>query len=150
MKLHKLPKTKTKKNKRIGRGYGSGKGGHTTVRGQKGQKSRNSVPLWFTGTSWVWFKRLPMLRGKGKFKPTSRQTITLDVSSLNDFRAGSEIDKDALVKQGLLKESEAKTHDVKILGNGKLEKKIKLNLKATKSVIKQVEKLGGEYLRENS
>jgi len=28
----------TKKRKRVGRGYGSGKGGHTVGRGQKGKK----------------------------------------------------------------------------------------------------------------
>ena len=44
MKLHALPKITKPKNKRLGRGYGSGKGGHTSSRGQKGQNSRGSGP----------------------------------------------------------------------------------------------------------
>ena len=35
--------------KRLGRGYGSGKGGHTSSRGQKGQKSRTDVHVLFEG-----------------------------------------------------------------------------------------------------
>ena len=35
--------------KRLGRGYGSGKGGHTSGRGQKGQKSRTNIHILFEG-----------------------------------------------------------------------------------------------------
>lgn len=67
--LHKLPAVVTKKSKRLGRGYGSGVGGHASTRGQKGQKARNSVPLWFEGGQLPLIKRLPMLRGKGRLNP---------------------------------------------------------------------------------
>ena len=42
MYLETIPKRKNriKKGKRLGRGYGSGVGGHTVGRGTKGQKSR--------------------------------------------------------------------------------------------------------------
>ena len=50
MKLNKLPKTTAKSKKRVGRGYGSGKGSHTVGRGQKGQKSRSKVGLLIEGT----------------------------------------------------------------------------------------------------
>ena len=43
MKLNALPKTSARRAKRLGHGYGSGKGGHTSSRGQKGQLSRGSV-----------------------------------------------------------------------------------------------------------
>lgn len=70
MNLSTLPKIIMRKKKRLGRGVGSGKGMHTVGRGTKGQKAREDVPLLFEGTkskkSLV--KRLPYLRGKGKFK----------------------------------------------------------------------------------
>ena len=42
MYLEDIPKRKNRKmkGKRLGRGYGSGVGGHTSTRGTKGQKSR--------------------------------------------------------------------------------------------------------------
>jgi len=70
MELSALPKIVTKSKKRVGRGYGSGKGGHTTGRGAKGQNIRGKVPLYFEGTPMrkSLIRRLPMLRGKLKFK----------------------------------------------------------------------------------
>ena len=44
-----LPKIVKRKKKRVGRGYGSGKGGHTAGRGQKGQKSRTNIGILFEG-----------------------------------------------------------------------------------------------------
>lgn len=68
---HTLPRVVEKGKKRVGRGLGSGKGGHTVGRGQKGQKSREKVGVSFFGTKMKksLLKRLPMQRGKGKLKP---------------------------------------------------------------------------------
>lgn len=145
-----MPKTTTRSKKRLGRGYGSGKGGHTSSRGQKGQKSRSSVPLWFTGTSWVWFKRLPMLRGKDKFKPVGKETLVIKSDQLNQFRAGETVNLDSLVKKSIITEKESKRYNIKVLAAGKLEKKIKLDLPASKELVKQLKKIGGEYLSENT
>ena len=68
MKLDKLPKTTSRKKKRVGRGYGSGKGGHTAGRGAKGQKARSKVKPWFEGGQANIIRRMAMQRGKGKFK----------------------------------------------------------------------------------
>ena len=38
-----LPKVTERKKKRVGRGMGSGKGSHTSGRGQKGQSARSGV-----------------------------------------------------------------------------------------------------------
>jgi ribosomal protein L15 len=63
--------------KRLGRGYGSGKGGHTSSRGQKGQKSRRKMHVLFEGlkVKKSTLKKFPLLRGKGKFhaKPKSKE-----------------------------------------------------------------------------
>jgi len=50
MNLNNLKKTTKSSKKRVGRGYGSGKGGHTSGRGSKGAKSRGKIPLDFSGT----------------------------------------------------------------------------------------------------
>ncbi len=65
----KLPKVVAKSKKRVGRGMGSGKGSHTSGRGQKGQKSRSDLHILFEGLKMKksFLKRLPLTRGKGKF-----------------------------------------------------------------------------------
>ncbi len=69
--MTKLPKVVTKSKKRVGRGMGSGKGSHTSSRGQKGQKARGSIAVLFEGMKMrkSFLKRLPLKRGKGKFHP---------------------------------------------------------------------------------
>ena len=61
-----LPKTISKRKKRLGRGYGSGKGGHTVGRGQKGQKTRGKIGVLFEGikVKKSLLKKLPLRRGK--------------------------------------------------------------------------------------
>lgn len=148
MKLHERKQTTTKSAKRVGRGYGSGRGGHTAGRGQKGQKSRYSIPAWFTGTSWVWFKRLPFLRGKGRFNSLKKQTIIITLDDLNEFKAGTTVDLKFLEKNNYLTKNDISSYNIKVLGKGKLTKKLNLALPASKSVIKQVKSLGGEYIGE--
>jgi large subunit ribosomal protein L15 len=66
-----LPKVIAKSKKRVGRGMGSGKGSHTVGRGQKGQKTRRKIGVLFEGVKMKksLLKRLPLMRGKGKFHP---------------------------------------------------------------------------------
>jgi len=66
-----LPKVVQKSKKRVGRGRGSGKGGHTVGRGQKGQRTRGKISVLFEGmkVKKSLLKRLPLARGKGKFHP---------------------------------------------------------------------------------
>ena len=69
--MTRLPKVVQKSKKRVGRGMGSGKGSHTSSRGQKGQKSRGTIGVLFEGMKMrkSFLKRLPLMRGKGKFHP---------------------------------------------------------------------------------
>ena len=146
---HKLPKTIERRRKRLGRGYGSGKGGHTVGRGQKGQKSRGSVGILFEGykVRKSLIKRLPLRRGKGRFEAKAKPII-VDLELLNLFPAGSTINLGMLIKQNLVDEKDAKEYGVKILGNGKLEKKLTINLPTSNSVAKEIEKLGGKVVKE--
>ena len=73
--MAKMGKTVTKRHKRVGRGYGSGRGGgHTAGRGQKGQKTRGKIGIMFEGVKVKksLLIRLPVRRGKTKLKPAQK------------------------------------------------------------------------------
>jgi large subunit ribosomal protein L15 len=112
----------TKKAKRVGRGCGSGKGMHTTGRGQKGQLSRTGghLPVGHEGGQIPLFKRLPHIGGFKSIKSRKASVVSLDV--FNGFRKGSKISPKDLVEKGILKKHPK--FGVKILGNGTLEKEL--------------------------
>lgn len=58
---------------------GSGKGSHTSGRGQKGQKTRRKIGVLFEGMKMKksFLKRLPLMRGKGKFKSRVRRNTKI-------------------------------------------------------------------------
>jgi large subunit ribosomal protein L15 len=147
MKLNQLPKTTAKSKKRVGRGYGSGKGGHTVGRGQKGQKSRSKIGLLFEGTKMrkSLIRRLPMRRGKLKFKTLKTKPVILNIKYLNMLPDGIEVNLETLVKNGLVTK-EALQIGVKILGDGALEKKLIVSLPVSKGARKKIEKAGGKVI----
>jgi large subunit ribosomal protein L15 len=125
--------------KRVGRGPGSGQG-KTAGRGEKGQKSRSgfSRMLGFEGGQMPLHRRLPKRGFTNIFK---KEHAVVNVSELERFDNGATVDEAALRKAGLVK---GRAEGVKILGDGKLTKK--LNVHATKfsaSARKQIEAAGG-------
>jgi large subunit ribosomal protein L15 len=146
-----LPKIKTKGQKRVGRGYGSGKGGHTSGRGMKGQKARGKVGVLFEGMKMKksLIKRLPLRRGKGKFKSKPKPLI-IKIDYLNLFTAGTKVDIGALIKQGIVAEKDAREFGVKILGGKELKKKLAIAVPTSKSAAKAVIKMGGTVDIKNS
>lgn len=147
--MENLTKIVEKRKKRLGRGRGSGKGGHTVGRGQKGQKSRRNIGILFEGykVKKSLIKRLPLRRGKGRFKAKGNPLI-INLELLNVFSAGSKVDFNSLVEKRLIDKKDALTYGVKVLGNGKLEKKLTIDLPISKSAARQVEKLGGKVVKE--
>jgi len=145
MPLNTLPKNTSKKKKRIGRGYGSGKGGHTVGRGQKGQNSRHRPFLLFEGkkTQKSLLRRLPLLRGKDKFKSRQGKAIVINLDQLNCFSAKEKISLEVLIKKGLVKKDEAKS-GVKILGRGEIKKPLEVALPCSKGAREKIEKAGGK------
>ncbi len=135
MELLKIVKPR---NKRKGHGGGSGKGFHTSSRGQKGQKSRGKVHILFEGfkVKKSLLRRLPMQRGMGKFKPKSVKSIVINLEALNALPENSKVNIENLVKAGLVNELDAKKYGVKILGRGKLTRKLIIELPMSKSVAK--------------
>lgn len=126
MKLSKLPKTTAGSKKRPGRGYGSGQGGHTSGRGQKGQKSRGKLPLYFEGSKMrkSLVRRLPMLRGKLRHKPASGKAVVFNFKDFADWPKEMPVTAVNLVKAGWVKAG----LPVKILGGGELKNRLKFEV----------------------
>ncbi|MCX6704760.1 MAG: uL15 family ribosomal protein [Candidatus Woesebacteria bacterium] len=117
---------------------GSGKGSHTSSRGQKGQKSRGKVNVLFEGmkVKKSLLKRLPKMRGKGKFHVNTKP-IAIKYARLEALPVGSVVTVELLVKHGILKERLAKFHGVKIIGIGDNKKKFTFKVSISKkSVVK--------------
>ena len=123
MRLHDLKPADGSKHrrKRIGRGPGSGRGGHTSTRGQKGQGSRSgsSTRPGFEGGQLPLARRLPK-RGFNN-KKFATLYIPVNLESLNQFGDGATVDEAALRAAGLVN---GRGDGVKILGQGELEKKL--------------------------
>lgn len=139
--MTRLPKVVAKSKKRLGRGMGSGKGSHTSSHGQKGQKSRGKINILFEGmkVKKSLLKRLPKMRGKGKFHVNSKP-VSISAERLEAIPAGSTITTEILVKYGIIKAAEAKKLGVKIVGIGKNEKKfifkVSISKKSVVNIIK--------------
>jgi len=131
----------TRKDKRIGRGQGSGRGG-TSTRGHKGQKSRSgySRKVGFEGGQMP-LQRVVPKSGFKNFNRVEYKAINLDVlQQLAESRNQNSIDMDTLVNAGVA----SKNEKVKILGGGSLN--LKLDVKAhafSKSAKEAIEKLDG-------
>ena len=150
MTIDKLSKTTTRSKKRVGRGYGSGKGGHNSGRGSKGQKARSKVKLYFEGTPMrkSLIRRMPMLRGKLKNKSYQNKPIILNLKHLNLLPKGITVDQKALVKHKLLPK-EVGNHKIKILGDGDLKHALKVALPVSKSAAKKIVKAGGKLVKSS-
>lgn len=138
-------KLKSKSKKRVGRGYGSGKGGHTSGRGQKGQKVRGQVGILFEGVKVrkSLLHRLPFRRGKDKFTAKPKPLI-VNLEALNILKDGSKVTIETLASAGIVRSADAQKFGVKILGSGKLEKSLTVLLPTSKSAGRKIVQAGGK------
>ncbi len=136
----------TRRNKRLGRGVGSGKGGHSSTRGNKGQKSRTGnhrMPSWFEGG------QMPLQRRVPKFGFKNPNRITYNVINLNQLSSHVESGKlsadvsitpDVLIAAGLIRKNDR----VKILGDGELSVALNIEVHAYSQSAKQkIQAAGG-------
>lgn len=140
MNLSQLENTKgaRKRHKRLGCGPGSGHG-KTSCRGGKGQFARTgkSRRRGFEGGQMPLYRRLPK---RGFNNPFGRDYGIVNVESLNRFSDGADVCPDSIYKAGLVKGN----LPVKILGKGKLERKLAVTAhKFSKSAKEIIEKSGG-------
>ena len=142
MQIHQIkPKTKLKKDKRIGRG---GKRGTYSGRGMKGQLARSG------------HKKAPAIREvikkfhklKGYRFSSTNKGKTVNLSDLQrKFTTDEVVSPETLVKKGLVR---GKIPIVKILGNGSLKKKLKVKeCLLSRSAAKKIEEAGGKILKKD-
>ncbi|HOD68916.1 MAG TPA: 50S ribosomal protein L15 [Bacteroidaceae bacterium] len=147
MKLNRLKPAKgsTHSSKRIGRGPGSGMGG-TSTRGHKGAKSRSgySKKVGFEGGQMPLQRLVPKF-GFKNINHVEYKAINLDtIQALADKKNLEKVSLDDLVAAGFVSSKQL----VKILGNGKLTKKIDVEANAfSKSAVAAIEALGGTAIK---
>lgn len=144
MKLHELEKFKTdNKAKRVGRGRGSGKGGHTVGRGQKGQKARKGAKpnLGFEGGQSPLYKKLPKIGGFNN--PSFKRVQIVSLKVFSKFKDGEDVTPKDLVDKKILKE--LSPMGVKIMSSGELTKKINLSgFKYSEKAKEKIESFGAK------
>lgn len=144
MELHNIHPAvgSNKKNKRVGRGPGSGFGG-TSTRGHKGAKSRSgySHKIGFEGGQMPIQRRMPKFGFKN---PTRVEYKAVNVAALEALAAKlnvQEIDIETIKAAGFA----GKNDLVKVLGNGEIKTALTINADAfSKSAIAKIEAAGGK------
>ena len=141
MKLHELHPAlgSTKEAKRIGRGHGSGNG-KTAGKGHKGQKARagHGMRPGFEGGQMPLQRRVPK---RGFNNIFAEEYAIINVAALEVFDDGAVVDTAALVEKGIIKKADKA---VKVLGNGKLSKKLTVKeLNYSAAAKEKIEAVGG-------
>ena len=142
MNLHDLHPAlgSTHVGKRKGRGHGTGNG-KTAGRGHKGQGARSGggVRIGFEGGQMPLSRRVPK-RGFNNIFAKPMEIINL--SALNAFEDGAVVTAEALIEKGILNKCE---YGFKVLGNGKVTKKVTVEASAfSKSAKEAIEAAGGK------
>lgn len=140
MKLNELKPVAGSRFKRLRKGRGLSSGhGFTSGRGTKGQKAHGKTRLGFEGGQMPLYRQMPK---RGFSNINRKEYAIVNLTTLNLFDDGAEVTPAVLLENGVIKNVKS---GVKILGNGKLTKK--LTVKANKfsaSAVKAIEAAGGK------
>ena len=129
--------------KRVGRGVGSGLG-KTSGRGHKGWGARSGAPrrAGYEGGQMPIYRRVPK-RGFTNHRFKTEFTI-INVDELNVFEDGQVVDLALVLERGLTNPVAPR---LKVLGNGKLEKKLTVRAERfTASAKAKIEESGGQAI----
>lgn len=136
----------THSEQRLGRGEGSGRGGHSSTRGTKGQSSRSGAknrPMWFEGGQTPLFRRVPK---HGFNNPLRTEYSIANVGRIQRLIDEDRLDPDepltpeALEAIGAVRDAGR----VKILGDGFLEAALEVSAHAfSDSARDKIEDAGG-------
>lgn len=143
MKLSELSPAEGSKRapRRVGRGHASG-WGKTSGKGHKGQKARSGggVRPGFEGGQMPLQRRIPK---RGFNNIFAKKVVTVNLSELNrKFDDGADVTIEALKNAGIVKNA---FDAVKVLGNGKIEKKLNVKVSAySESAKNAIEAAGGK------
>ncbi len=130
-----------KKEKRVGRGEGSTRGG-TSTRGHKGAKSRSgySEKRGFEGGQMPLQRRLPKFGFKNINKKEYKAINLETLQSLADTQGVKQVDFQLLIDSGLASNNQL----IKVLGKGKLSSKLEVKAHAfSKSAVEAIVAAGG-------
>lgn len=125
---------------RKGRGSGSGNG-KTGGRGHKGQKARSGgkLRIGFEGGQMPLARRIPK-RGFNNIFAKPLEIVNLN--ALNLFEDGDTVSAESLLEKGILSKC---VYGYKVLGNGKITKKVTVRASAfSKSAKEAIEAAGGK------
>ena len=140
MKLNELKPAAGSRFKRLRKGRGLSSGhGFTSGRGTKGQKAHGKTRLGFEGGQMPLYRQMPK---RGFSNINRKEYAIVNLTTLNRFDDGAEVTPAVLLENGVIKNVKS---GVKILGNGKLTKK--LTVKANKfsaPAVKAIEAAGGK------
>jgi len=133
------PKGANRKNKRVGRGIGSGHG-KTATRGYKGQLSRSGTSMrpGFEGGQMPLHRRLPKRGFTNIFR---KEYAVVNLKSLESFEEGAQVDPEALQAAGIIRNVR---DGLKILGAGELSHALRVRAhKFSRSAAEKIQKAGG-------
>ena len=140
MKLNELKPAAGSRSKRLRKGRGLSSGhGFTSGRGTKGQKAHGKTRLGFEGGQMPLYRQIPK---RGFTNINRKEYAIVNLSTLDRFEDGTEVTPQLLMESGIVKNLKS---GVKVLGNGKLTKK--LTVKANKfsaSAVSAIEAAGGK------
>jgi large subunit ribosomal protein L15 len=128
-----------RKNKRVGRGMGSGHG-KTSARGYNGQLSRSgaSVRPGFEGGQMPLHRRLPKRGFTNIFR---KEYAAINLEQLAGFEAGAQVTPEILKSRRIVKNLR---DGLKILGAGELTQTLHIKAhKFSKSAEEKIKKVGG-------
>jgi large subunit ribosomal protein L15 len=135
------PQTGARRRKtRKGRGIAAGQGASCGF-GMRGLKSRSGRPTrpGFEGGQMPLYRRVPKLKHFPLVNPT--EFTIINVGKLADLQAGSTVDLDSLVKDGIVTSPK---HPLKVLGQGELSTKLTVRAAAfTAGARAKIEAAGG-------
>jgi len=125
--------------KRVGRGNASGHGTYST-RGMKGQRARSGGKAGLRAHA---FKELMQSTPKSRgFKSFKIKPVTVTLSALNKFfNDGDTVSIETLREKNIISKN---TKSAKVVTTGELQKKLTVNIPATKSAAELITRLGGQ------
>jgi large subunit ribosomal protein L15 len=137
------PEPNKKKAKRIGRGQGSGRGGHTVGKGHNGQRSRSGFKekFWFEGGQMPLQRKVPKWGFNNKFR---KEYVAVNTGTIQLFVEHGKLEENITLEDIRNAGLAGKNDLVKLLGDGDIEASIDIEVhNASKSAQEKVEEAGG-------
>lgn len=137
------PEPNKKKAKRIGRGQGSGRGGHTVGKGHNGQRSRSGFKekFWFEGGQMPLQRRIPKWGFNNKFR---KEYVAVNTGTIQLFVEHGKLEENITLEDLRNAGLAGKNDLIKLLGDGEIEVSIDIEVhNASKTAQVKVEEAGG-------